>query len=78
MFDTAFHQTMPASAYLYGLPYELYQKHKIRKYGFHGTSHKYLAEQAAEMLGKPVAKTNLITLHLGAWPAGWMDGGGGW
>ena len=47
MFDTAFHQTMPPHAYMYGLPYELYEKHKIRRYGFHGTSHKYLVEQAA-------------------------------
>ncbi len=47
VFDTAFHQTMPPHAYMYGLPYDLYEKHKIRRYGFHGTSHKYLVEQAA-------------------------------
>ncbi|PNW70194.1 hypothetical protein CHLRE_17g709850v5 [Chlamydomonas reinhardtii] len=65
VFDTAFHQTMPPHAYMYGLPYELYEKHKIRRYGFHGTSHKYLVEQAAAMLGKPVSDTNVITCHLG-------------
>ena len=65
VFDTAFHQTMPAEAYLYALPYEVYEKHKIRKYGFHGTSHKYVAQRAAEMLGKPIESLNLITCHLG-------------
>ncbi|GIL44892.1 hypothetical protein Vafri_2348 [Volvox africanus] len=65
VFDTAFHQTMPSHAFMYGLPYELYEKHKIRRYGFHGTSHKYLVEQAAGMLGKPVLETNVITCHLG-------------
>ena len=52
MFDTAFHQTMPPESYVYGLPYDMYEKHKIRRYGFHGTSHKYLVDQAAgERLG---------------------------
>ncbi|KAG2438066.1 hypothetical protein HXX76_005676 [Chlamydomonas incerta] len=65
VFDTAFHQTMPSYAYMYGLPYDLYEKQKIRRYGFHGTSHKYLVEQAAVMLGKPVSDINVITCHLG-------------
>ena len=65
VFDTAFHQTMPAYAYMYGLPYEYYKKYKIRKYGFHGTSHKYVSERAAAMLNKPVEKTKVITCHLG-------------
>lgn len=63
VFDTAFHQTMPPEAYLYGLPYELYEKYKIRKYGFHGTSHKYISEQAIRLLGKRDSK--IITCHLG-------------
>lgn len=63
IFDTAFHATMPDHAYNYALPAELVEKHAIRRYGFHGTSHQYLAEQAAEMLGKPDA--NIVTLHLG-------------
>ncbi len=65
VFDTAFHQTMPAEAYLYALPYEYYTKHKIRRYGFHGTSHKYVTGRAAKLLGKPVEELKLITLHLG-------------
>ena len=65
VFDTAFHQTMPKHAYMYALPYEYYEKHKIRKYGFHGTSHKYVAERAAIMLGKPTSELRLITVHLG-------------
>lgn len=65
VFDTAFHQTMPQHAYMYGLPYEMYEQHRIRRYGFHGTSHKYLVEQAAEMLAKPAAQANLVTCHLG-------------
>ncbi|AGA70128.1 acetate kinase [Desulfitobacterium dichloroeliminans LMG P-21439] len=65
VFDTAFHQTMPAHAYLYGLPYELYEKYKIRKYGFHGTSHKYVSQRAAELLGRPVEGLKLISCHLG-------------
>jgi acetate kinase len=65
VFDTAFHQTMPDYAYLYGLPYELYKKYKIRKYGFHGTSHKYVAHKACEFLGLEIGNTRLITCHLG-------------
>ncbi|CDZ74824.1 Acetate kinase [Peptoniphilus sp. ING2-D1G] len=65
VFDTAFHQTMPALNYIYALPYEEYENHKIRRYGFHGTSHKYITERAASMLGKNVDEVNLITCHLG-------------
>lgn len=65
VFDTAFHQTIPAENYLYALPYELYEQYGIRKYGFHGTSHKYVAQRAAELLGKPLEELNLITCHLG-------------
>jgi len=65
VFDTAFHSQMPSKAYLYGIPYELYKKHKIRRYGFHGTSHLYVANRAAEMLGKPINKLKIITAHLG-------------
>ncbi|MDK2823003.1 MAG: acetate kinase [Clostridia bacterium] len=65
VFDTAFHQTIPKHAFLYGIPYEYYQKYKIRKYGFHGTSHKYVAQRAAAMLRTPLEKLKLITCHLG-------------
>ena len=65
VFDTAFHQTMPEEAFLYGIPYEYYEKYKIRRYGFHGTSHKYVSQKAAEMLGKPIEELNIITCHLG-------------
>ena len=65
VFDTAFHQTIPRKAYLYALPYELYKKHKVRRYGFHGTSHVFVAEQAAQYLRKPLSELNLITIHLG-------------
>ncbi|MBO5364229.1 MAG: acetate kinase [Clostridia bacterium] len=65
VFDTAFHQTMPKKAYMYALPYEMYEKHKIRRYGFHGTSHKYVSGRAAEMLGKNPEDLKIITLHLG-------------
>jgi acetate kinase len=65
VFDTAIHQTMPKKAYLYGLPIELYEKHGIRKYGFHGTSHGYVAHQAAKLMGKPFEQTKIITCHLG-------------
>ncbi|HAP43053.1 MAG: acetate kinase [Spirochaetes bacterium GWD1_61_31] len=65
VFDTAFHQTMPPQAYLYGLPRELYDKHRIRRYGFHGTSHRYVASRALEILGRKPCNTNLITCHLG-------------
>ncbi len=65
VFDTAFHQTLPPRAYRYALPHELYEKHHVRKYGFHGTSHVYVAKEAAKHLGKLLAEVNLITLHLG-------------
>lgn len=65
VFDTAFHQTMPDYAYIYGLPYELYRDHGIRKYGFHGTSHQYVAHRAAALVGKPLADLKIITCHLG-------------
>ena len=65
VFDTAFHQTMPEESYIYALPYEYYEKYKIRRFGFHGTSHKYITNKAAEMLGKDVNEVNLITCHLG-------------
>jgi len=65
VFDTAFHQTIPAPAFLYGLPLDLYHHLRIRRYGFHGTSHQHLAKAAARMLGRPLAELNLITLHLG-------------
>ncbi|MBQ9346980.1 MAG: acetate kinase, partial [Oscillibacter sp.] len=65
VFDTAFHQTMPATAYMYALPYEYYEKDKVRRYGFHGTSHKYVAGRAAAMLGKPIEELKIITCHLG-------------
>jgi acetate kinase len=65
VFDTAFHHTLPPKAYLYAIPYELYQKHKIRRYGFHGTSHAYVASEAARRLGKPPEDVQLVTAHLG-------------
>jgi acetate kinase len=65
VFDTAFHQTLPAHAYLYAIPYELYEQHKIRRYGFHGTSHRYVAHVAAERLGRPLTDLGLVTAHLG-------------
>src|SRR5690554_5555067 len=65
VFDTAFHQTMPKEAYIYPLPYEYYEKYKIRKYGFHGTSHKYVAQRAADMMQKPLESLRIITCHLG-------------
>ena len=65
VFDTAFHQTMPAESYIYAIPYEYYQKHGIRRYGFHGTSHKYVAERAAHMLNVSLDDLKLITCHLG-------------
>ncbi len=65
VFDTAFHQQMPAKAFMYALPYRYYTEHKVRRYGFHGTSHKYVSEQAAKMLGKPLDELKLITMHLG-------------
>lgn len=65
VFDTAFHSSIPKKAYLYGIPMELYTKHGIRKYGFHGISHQYISRRAAEILGKPVENTKIITCHLG-------------
>ncbi|MBB6622997.1 acetate kinase [Clostridium gasigenes] len=65
VFDTAFHQTMPEEAFIYALPYELYEKHSIRKYGFHGTSHKFVSEQVAEVMGKDIKDLKIITCHLG-------------
>ena len=65
VFDTAFHQTMPPVAYTYALPYEYYEKDKVRRYGFHGTSHKYVSQRAADMLGKPIEQLKLISCHLG-------------
>jgi len=65
VFDTAFHQTMPEEAYLYGLPYEYYEKYKVRRYGFHGTSHRYVTLRAAEILGKKPEEINMISCHLG-------------
>jgi acetate kinase len=65
VFDTAFHQTMPPRAFRYALPRDLYDAHRVRRYGFHGTSHAHVARRAAELLGKPPAALNLITLHLG-------------
>ena len=65
VFDTAFHQTMPKHAFLYALPLSLYEKYGLRRYGFHGTSHRYVAQRAAAMLGKPINEVNLITCHLG-------------
>lgn len=65
VFDTAYHQTMPDTAFMYGLPYEWYTQHAIRRYGFHGTSHKYLVEAAAKMMNKTPQQTNAITCHLG-------------
>ncbi len=65
VFDTAFHQKMPAHAYLYGIPYELYRRYKIRRYGFHGTSHYYVSRRARDLIGKPKEELKIITCHLG-------------
>lgn len=65
VFDTAFHQTMPAKAYMYGLPYEYYEKYKLRRYGFHGTSHSYVSKRAAEILNRPYEELKTIVCHLG-------------
>ena len=65
VFDTAFHQTMPQKAYMYGLPYEYYEKHKVRRYGFHGTSHDFVSQRAAEILGKDRKDLKIIVCHLG-------------
>lgn len=65
VFDTAFHQTMPDYSYMYALPYELYEQHRIRRYGFHGTSHRYVSDRAAKLLGRPKEELKIITAHLG-------------
>ena len=65
VFDTAFHQTMPDYAYMYGLPYELYEKYGIRRYGFHGTSHRYVSKRACDILGVPYEEQRIITAHIG-------------
>ncbi|MBR6223885.1 MAG: acetate kinase [Lachnospiraceae bacterium] len=65
VFDTAFHQTMPDYAYLYGIPYEYYENYKLRKYGFHGTSHSFVSKRCAEIMGKPYKDLNIIVCHLG-------------
>ncbi len=65
VFDTAFHQTMPEKAYLYALPYEYYEKYKIRRYGFHGTSHRFVSAEAAKAMGKDISELKIITCHLG-------------
>lgn len=65
VFDTAFHQTIPERAYVYALPYELYQRYRLRRYGFHGTSHKFVAGECARLMGKELTQTSLITIHLG-------------
>lgn len=65
VFDTAFHQTMPEEAYLYGLPYEYYENYKVRRYGFHGTSHSFVSKKAAELAGKPYEDLKIIVCHLG-------------
>ena len=65
VFDTAFHQTMPGKAFMYAIPYEYYSDLKVRRYGFHGTSHRYVSKRAAEMLGKPIEELKLISCHMG-------------
>jgi acetate kinase len=65
VFDTAFHQSMPEQSYLYSLPYEYYEKYGVRKYGFHGTSHKFVSQRAASLLGRPIEQLRIITCHLG-------------
>jgi acetate kinase len=65
VFDTAFHQTMPEKAYMYGLPYAYYDKYKVRRYGFHGTSHSFVSKRVAEILGKPIEDTKIVVCHLG-------------
>lgn len=65
VFDTAFHQTMPEKAYIYPIPYEMYEKYGVRRYGFHGTSHKYVSQRAADMMGKNIEDLKIVTCHLG-------------
>lgn len=66
VFDTAFHQTMPSYAYIYGLPYEYYEKYKVRRYGFHGTSHSFVSKRTAELMGRDISDTKIIVCHLGS------------
>ena len=65
VFDTSFHQTMPEQAYLYSLPYHYYEDYGIRKYGFHGTSHKYVSRRAAQIVGRPIEDLRIISCHIG-------------
>ena len=65
VFDTAFHQTIPMTAFLYAIPFDMYRKNRVRRYGFHGTSHAYVAQRAADYMGQPLVELNLITIHLG-------------
>ena len=65
MFDTSFHQSMPEQSYLYSLPYQYYKDYGIRKYGFHGTSHKYVSQRAAEIMNKPIEELRIISCHIG-------------
>ena len=65
VFDTAFHQTMPEKAYLYGLPYEYYENYKVRRYGFHGTSHSFVSKETARFLGMDLKNSKIIVCHLG-------------
>jgi len=65
VFDTAFHQTIPMTAFLYAIPFDMYRKNRVRRYGFHGTSHAYVTQRAADYMGQPLAELNLITIHLG-------------
>lgn len=65
VFDTAFHQTMPAPAYMYALPYEMYEEYRVRRYGFHGTSHRFVAQRCSQIMGKPLEELKIITCHLG-------------
>ena len=64
VFDTAFHQTMPSKAYLYGIPYEYYEKYRVRRYGFHGTSHSFVSKRTAEILGRDINNFKVIVCHL--------------
>jgi len=66
VFDTAFHQTMPKHAYMYAIPYKFYESYKIRRYGFHGSSHRYVSQRAAEILGTPLDRLEMVTCHLGS------------
>ena len=65
VFDTAFHQTMPARSFMYAIPYEYYKNDGVRRYGFHGTSHRYVSQRAAEILGEPIEKLKMVTCHIG-------------